>query len=263
MTERTATSSRSATNVNNYGISQAFKRSRVQLENNTTPLLMVTPPTQTDSTETIITVNDTQEDKKVRYNARKLDRLNDKEARFISHKDFLERCLTANVIPNGLKLELEPSIGNHNEQFLANWNEKLNKFSRELTEDVIEFCDTTITETTTEINESKRELNSCANEQQQTEISDILDKNQESRKHNYKRNKDKKFYNLKYNVKSKPPRSPLTTWTSGEESNNQEFQQSEGAVRQNTVNPRNNFGTSHQQHHKALVHKIETGTTKP
>ena len=74
----------------------------------------------------------TQDDSKLRYTARKLDRLNDKEARFQSHKEFLERCLIGNVIPNGLKIELEASIGNHNEQFLTKWNEKLIKFSREL-----------------------------------------------------------------------------------------------------------------------------------
>lgn len=234
MTERTATASRSATELNNYGITQAFKRGRTQFENNETPFLTVTPPTRTESNETIIT--ETQDDRKIRYTARKLDRLNDKEARFQSHKEFLERCITGNVIPNGLKIELEASIGNHNEQFLTKWNEKLIKFSRELTEDVIEFCGTTITETNTEINDANQQLNTIATREQQTEIITILDKNQETRKHNYKRNKDKKYYNLKYNVTNKPkPRRQ-----NGPNEDNNDFQQFDNTNQQYNLNPNNN-----------------------
>ena len=58
----------------------------------------------------------------------RLDRLRDKAGRHESHKSFLEKCITENVIPNGLKLELEPTIGNHDEEFLSCWYNKLQSF---------------------------------------------------------------------------------------------------------------------------------------
>ena len=61
--ERTASSSRSATDLNNYGITQAFKGGRIQFENNQVPHLSITPPAQRDSTETIVHI-ETQDDKK-------------------------------------------------------------------------------------------------------------------------------------------------------------------------------------------------------
>ena len=206
MTDRTATS-RSATNLNSYGIQQAFKRSRVQDEP-IVPLLTVTNTIDaTSSNESIVTVIERQEDNgRIRYTARKIDRLNDKQARFESHREFLERCLTSNVIPRGLKLELEASIGNRNEEFLAKWNEKLTKFSRELTQDVIEFCGTTINETQQLSEDATQELARLANQEQMAEITSSLKKNQETRKHQLKRNKDKKFYAIKYNTNPRPSR---------------------------------------------------------
>ena len=117
-------------------------------------------------------------------------------------RDFnrTKNCLTANVIPNGLKLELEPSIGNHNEDFLPKWNDKLNKFSRELTTDVIEFCGKAITET----EDTNKEPKGQTNQEQHNEITATLNGNQHTRKKQYKKNKDKKYYNLKYNIRNKP-----------------------------------------------------------
>ena len=188
MAEMTASSSRSATDLNNYGITQAFKRGRIQFENNQVPHLSITPPAPSDSTETIVHM-ETQDDKKIRYLARKLDRL-DKEARLQSHKEFLERWLTANVLPNGLKLELEPSIGDHNEDFLAKWNDKLNKFSRVLTTD-IEFCGKAITETDAEIEDTNKELKGQTNQEQHNEIPQPLTKTNIRGKNNTKKQRQK------------------------------------------------------------------------
>ena len=44
--------------------------------------------------------------------ALKLNRLKDKVTSCESHKDFLTRCIAEKLIPKGLKLELEPTIGN-------------------------------------------------------------------------------------------------------------------------------------------------------
>ena len=96
---------------------------------------------------------------------------------FESHKQFLKRCLEAAVIPKGLQNGLDPSIGNHNEEFLTKWNEKLLRFSPELTKDVIEFCGNTVTETVAKISEAKDDLKKNANQVQLNDITATLDKN--------------------------------------------------------------------------------------
>ena len=40
------------------------------------------------------------------------NRLKEKHARYESHKEFLTRCVSENLVPKGLKLELEPTLGN-------------------------------------------------------------------------------------------------------------------------------------------------------
>ena len=40
-----------------------------------------------------------------------------KKERYVNHILFLSRCISENVIPNSLKLELELTIGNHDETF--------------------------------------------------------------------------------------------------------------------------------------------------
>ena len=212
MNDRTASSSRSATDLNNYGIAKAFKRTRGQDETPTTPLLSVTNTLgNTTSSESMETVVNTYTDSIIRNTARKLDRLYDKQARFESHQQFLQRCLQAAVIPQGLQIELEPSIGNHNDEFLAKWNDKLVKFSRELTQDVIEFCGTTVSETVAKISLAKDDLKKNTNQVQLNDITATLDKNQGDRIHQLKRNKDKKFFKLKYNMKPRPTRQYLTS----------------------------------------------------
>ena len=61
--------------------------------------------------------------------ALKLNRLKEKHPRYESHKEFLTRCISEKLVPMGLKLKLEPTIGNHDQEFLVNWFSKLNEFS--------------------------------------------------------------------------------------------------------------------------------------
>ena len=67
------------------------------------------------STETVIEVNQNRED--VDKIVIKLDRLQDKSTRYESHKEFLEKCIREKVIPDGLRVDVEPTIGNHDEEF--------------------------------------------------------------------------------------------------------------------------------------------------
>ena len=152
----------------------------------------------------LIPNKNTRDDDHARYVATKHDRFHDKEARFQSHKEFLQRCLNANVIPNGLKLQLEPSIGNHNDEFLNKWYGKLEAFSCELIADVIEFCNKTIGEVTDEIKITDDQLRQNTDQHQHNEIQKAINTNQENRTRTLQQAKNRKFYALKYNYKTKP-----------------------------------------------------------
>ena len=204
MTDRTAKKSRSAATIET-SISRAFKGTHQQAEDDH-PTLLVTPPTESTSNETIVN-NDRRstnnnDEHQARYFATKLDRFSDKEIRFKSHKEFLTRCLEANIIPNGLKLQLEPSIGNHDDAFVNKWYGKLEKFSRELMQDVIEHCDTTLNTVKTEITTVESSLRNHIEENQFAEIKKAITTNQDSRKRTMQQIKNKKFYALKYNHKA-------------------------------------------------------------
>ena len=57
----------------------------------------------------------------IRKLAFRLDRINNKKIRFLSQKEFLEKCFHDKLTPNGLKINLEPTIGNQNEEFVNQW----------------------------------------------------------------------------------------------------------------------------------------------
>ena len=68
-------------------------------------------------------------EKQTTYLAIKLNRLHDKNTRFESHRDFLLQCIREKIIPKELELMFEPTIVNHNQEFLDNWYSKLKQFS--------------------------------------------------------------------------------------------------------------------------------------
>ena len=150
--------------------------------------------------------------------------------------------MPANVISNGLNLELEPSIGNHNEDFLAKWNEKLNKFSPELTADVTGFCGKTINGTDAETENTNKELTGQTNLVQHNDITATLNDNQQTRKNNTKTPKDTRYYNLKCNIRNKPHR-PQTNWYSDEDRNNNQNQQNNIFYKQSNNRNQQNYAS--------------------
>ena len=90
------------------------------------------------SIETVIEVSEARED--VNRIVIKLDRLQDKSTRYESHKQFLEKCINEKVIPDRLRINVEPTIGNHNDEFLCIWCNKLEGFSIELMQEIVKFC---------------------------------------------------------------------------------------------------------------------------
>ena len=139
--------------------------------------------------------------KKAEYLAFKLDRLRDKAGRYESHKSFLEKCITENVIPNGLKLELEPTIGKHDEEFLSCWYNKLQSFSKEFMKDIISFCIKTSSELTDDISKTENELTTLFENKTYEEVKQTVDKNQNIRDRSLRQRKQKKFNQLKFKPK--------------------------------------------------------------
>ena len=130
--------------------------------------------------------------------------MRDKAGRYESHKLFLEKCITKNVIPNGLKLELEPTIGNHDEEFLSCWYNKLQSFSKEFMKDIMSFSIKTSSELTDHINKTENELTTLLEKKTYEEVKQTIDKNQNNRNRSLRQHKQKKFNQLKF--KPKQPR---------------------------------------------------------
>ena len=71
----------------------------------------------------------------------KLYRFKVKNAQYQSHREFLSQCIESKLIPKGLKLDLEPTIGNHDQEFLDMWYFNLQEFSLTLMKGIVKFCD--------------------------------------------------------------------------------------------------------------------------
>ena len=100
-----------------------------------------------ESFETVIE-SDRMNDNKLKL-AFKIDRLRNKAERYESHVGFLKKCLDNNIIPNGLKCFVEPSIGNRDEGFLNQWHGILNDCSKQLINLTIEWSTNNIETTKT------------------------------------------------------------------------------------------------------------------
>ena len=62
--------------------------------------------------------------------------------------------------PKGLKLELWPTVGNHDQQFLDNWLSKRKEFSSILEGDIVWYCGKTIEKTRDDISTTETALRS-------------------------------------------------------------------------------------------------------
>ena len=215
MSQKEATRSQSATTLvesntsraHNSTIVRAFKRLREDsssAESSTAQLpsiIINEPPFNSDASTTVVSTEQVINTDKGDFLATKLDRLHDKNERYKSHKDFLVKCLEGNVIPKGLRLDLEPSIGNHDEEFLNKWYGKLEEFSKSFMNDVISFCDKTLTETEAKITDTDKQLLSNIQNNEYVAIKDTINTNNEMRNQTFKQRKMKKYHSLKYTKK--------------------------------------------------------------
>ena len=230
MSQRDATGSQSATSLVERStsqprintITQALKRQRENPANELVvePSILVNDlPFASASRETVVAGSTTNYNRSNDFLVSKLDRLHDKHERFVSHKEFLQKCLENNVVPKGLKLELEPSIGNHDEEFLTKWYQKLEEFSNSLMSDVISYCDKIKTETTSSISEVTDRLKDTVHEREYKSINETIQENNGIRRQSLKTRKMKKFYALKY-AKNDFSRNQLVQTTQWDQNSN-------------------------------------------
>ena len=143
--------------------------------------------------------------------ALKLNRLKDKVTRYESHKDFLTRCIAEKLITKSLKLELEPTIGNYDQEFVDERYSKLKGFLLILMKDIITYFEKTIDSTNESIKNTETTLRNLTENQEFLNIKKILKKNLEATKSQLQQGKFKKFYYLKYKRQPIKEQTPAIT----------------------------------------------------
>ena len=102
-------------------------------------------------------------------------------------------------MPKGLRIDLEPSIGNNDEEFCAKWYARLQEFSLTLINDILEYSEKIEKTTTEKVCSEKEELKKSMNAGDYKEVTEILDQNSAQRKKQLSLTKKKKFNYLRYN----------------------------------------------------------------
>ena len=128
MSKGEARRSQSAISFNFEQVTKSFQDQTKEQERkqDTPPTLLVNQASTSTITEEPITVNVNYLSCRANNNkqntdklALKLNQLKDKSARYVSHKEFLTRCIENILIPKGFELLLEPTIGNYDQGLLA------------------------------------------------------------------------------------------------------------------------------------------------
>ena len=67
-------------------------------------------------------------------------------------------CIAEELVPKGLNLELEPTIGNYDQEFVDTWYSKLKTFSLTLMNDIVAHCDKAIVKAEDNIKDTETHL---------------------------------------------------------------------------------------------------------
>ena len=129
--------------------------------------------------------------------------MKDKQARFVSHKEFLTRCVAEELVPKRLEVALEPTIGNHDQEFLDNWYSKQKQFSLSLMKekDIVQFCDRTVHKSAQDIIKTESSLKRNASQSQHHAIQTEINANEDSTKKVLQQRKFKKNIALRVLIK--------------------------------------------------------------
>ena len=80
----------------------------------------------------------------------------------------------------GLVVALEPTIGNHDQEFLDNWYSKQKQFSLSLMKDIVQFCEKTINKSAQDIKKTESSLKRNASQSQYHAIQTEINANEDS-----------------------------------------------------------------------------------
>ena len=83
---------------------------------------------------------------------------------FVYHYKFLTCCVAEELVYKGLGVMLEPTISNHGQEFLDDWNSKQKQFLLLLMKDIVQFCDKFIGKTTQDIKNTESSLKRSASQ---------------------------------------------------------------------------------------------------
>ena len=86
----------------------------------------------------------TNNDEEIKKLAFCLDEIKNKKIWFLSNKELLEKCFHNNLTPNGLKINLEPTIRNQNKEFVNQWYKIHDDCAKQLMNMTIKFCERTM-----------------------------------------------------------------------------------------------------------------------
>ena len=128
----------------------------------------------------------------------KFERCEDKKARFESHKAFLTKCLQEDLVPNGLSVYVEPSIGNQDDEFLKQFFEIQKECSRKLMQLTLEYCHQTVGHCEKMSKKLDDELRAEMDNNKYTKIRDSVQEKSNATSQQLQRTKHKKFNSLKY-----------------------------------------------------------------
>ena len=164
---------------------------------NTNPKLLTARPVRTHNIDAL---------------AIKPNHLRAKSAQYNSYKDFLSRCIQEKLVPKSLELNLEPTIGNYDQEFINNWYSSLKDFSLILVKQIATYSKKTKKKTQTRISEIKATLKQQLKKDDYAEILNIIKVNETVKKQILHQRKFKKFNTFKYKPK---PTIKTTNFTKG------------------------------------------------
>ena len=112
----------------------------------------------------------------------KINCLKDKNAQYQFHMELLSQRIEPKLIPKGFRLELEPTIANHDEEFLDTWYSNIPELSLTLMKRIVKFCEKTISETAMYINSTEKALKQNMEEEESQKIKETLSRKEEAKK---------------------------------------------------------------------------------
>ena len=86
------------------------------------------------------------------------------------------------VVPKGLKLELEPTLGNYDQEFVGVWFSKLKRCFLTLMRDIVAHCDKNIVKTKDYIEYAETHLKNITEREEYQSIEKIIKNNEANSK---------------------------------------------------------------------------------